>query len=120
MRDRLAPWMTAAILITAAPAQGAEQAAGQEKAPLSPRTEEINAADYDWLRVGAGDGQRIVVPTNQVLSPAGRQAAFSGRPTDIALSPDGRRLAVLDRSHVAIIDPESAQIVSRLPHASGS
>lgn len=109
----------AAIFGTTAFAQLTEKAAGQEKSPSSPAVE-INPADYDLLRVGAGDGQRIVVPTNQVLSPAGRQVAFSGRPTDVALSPSGRWLAVLDKDHVAIIDPESAEIVSRLPHASGS
>ena len=80
----------------------------------------IDPAQYDQLRIGDGDGQRIVVPTNQVLSPAGRQVAFSGRPTDVALSPDGRWLAVLDRGHVAIINPESAEVVSRVQHASGS
>ena len=66
----------------------------------------------------ATDG-RIVVPTNQVLSPAGRQVAFSGRPTDVALSPGGRWLAVLDRGHVAIIDPRPAKSspASRTPAA---
>lgn len=90
---------------------------GEENEPSS--ATENNPAAYDQLRVG-GTGQRIVVPTNQVLSPAGRQVAFSGRPTDVALSPNGRWLAVLDKGHVAIINPESAAIVSRVPHASGS
>ena len=60
------------------------------------------------------------MPTNQVLSPAGRQVAFSDRPTDVALSPSGRWLAVLDRGHVAIIDPQAGEIVSRVTHGSGS
>jgi DNA-binding beta-propeller fold protein YncE len=94
-------------------------APAQEKSP-SPSAAQTKPADYDSLRVGVEDGGRIVVPTNQVLSPAGRQIAFSGRPTDVALSPDGRWLAVLDRNQVVIIDPESAGIVSRAPHASGS
>lgn len=94
-------------------------ASAQEKPPAPPAAE-IKATDYDSLRVGAGDGERIVVPTNQVLAPAGRKVVFSGRPTDVALSPNGRWLAVLDRSQVAIIDPESAKIVSRAPHANGS
>ena len=33
----------------------------------------IDPANYDQLRIGDGDGRRIVVPTNQVLAPAGRQ-----------------------------------------------
>lgn len=94
-------------------------APGQEEAP-SPLAAQIDPADYDLLRVGTDAGGRIVVPTNQVLSPAGRQVAFSGRPTDVALSPDGRWLAVLDRNQVAIVEPESAKAVSRVGHASGS
>src|SRR6266850_2389044 len=73
----------------------------------------VDPANYDRLRTGDSDEERIVVPTNQVLSPAGRQVAFSGRPTDVALSPNGRWLAVLERGHVAIIDPEAGEIVSR-------
>lgn len=99
----------------------ADMARGQDKVPAAPAAAvENKPADYDTLRIGAGNGERIVVPTNQILSPAGRQVAFSGRPTDVALSPDGRWLAVLDRGHVAIIDPQSAKIVSRVPHTSGS
>jgi YVTN family beta-propeller protein len=92
---------------------------GQE-APSRPPAAKVDPANYDRLRTGDSDGGRIVVPTNQVLSPAGRQVAFSGRPTDVVLSPAGRWLAVLDRGHVAIIDPQSAEIVSRATHASGS
>ncbi|MBC7854039.1 MAG: YncE family protein, partial [Pirellulaceae bacterium] len=70
-------------------------------------------------RVGEADG-KIVVPTNQVLSPAGKQVAFSGRPTDLALSPDGKWLGVLDRNHVALINPDTGEITSRVSHGSGS
>src|SRR5205823_10507132 len=76
--------------------------------------------NHDGRRAGEIDGQRTVVPTNQVLAPAGRQVAFSGRPTDIALSPNGGWLAVLERSHVVIIDPKSGEMVSQVSHASGS
>jgi YVTN family beta-propeller protein len=71
------------------------------------------------LRIGDAAG-KVIVPTNQVLSPAGKQVTFSGRPTDLALSPDGKWLGVLDRNHVAIINPESGEIASRVPHGSGS
>ncbi|TWU38280.1 alkaline phosphatase family protein [Novipirellula artificiosorum] len=74
---------------------------------------------YDSLRVGDNKGV-TVVPTNQVLSPAGKQVAFSGRPTDLVLSPDGQWLGVLDRNHVAIIHPESGEVVSRVSHGGGS
>src|SRR5262245_19662051 len=80
-----------------------------------------NASEsYDRLRVGEGADGKIVVPTNQVLSPAGRQVAFSGRPTDVALSPNGKWLAVLDRGQVVLIDPAEGKVASRVSHASGS
>ncbi len=77
-------------------------------------------ASYDTLRVGDEVDGRIVVPTNQVLSPLGRQVTFSGRPTDVALSPDGRWLAVLDRHGAILVDVESGEIVSRESHQGGS
>jgi YVTN family beta-propeller protein len=75
---------------------------------------------YDQSRVGDADPQRIIVPTNQVLSPLGRQVAYGGRPVDLALSPDGRWLAVLDQKLVLLVNPETAQIVARAGHKGGS
>jgi YVTN family beta-propeller protein len=66
-----------------------------------------------------GDGQ-VIVPTNQILSPAGRQVIVDGRPTDLALSPDGRWIAVLNIREVQLIDAELAKIVSRAPIKGGS
>ncbi|MEX0714790.1 MAG: hypothetical protein WD278_20850 [Pirellulales bacterium] len=45
-----------------------------------------------------------------MLSPLGRQVAFSGRPTDVALSPDGRWLAVLSHDQVLSIDVEAVRV----------
>jgi YVTN family beta-propeller protein len=92
-----------------AKATGAEQAAGGS----TPKS-------YDESRVGDADPNRIVVPTNQVLSPIGRQVEYAGRPTDLALSPDGRWLAVLDFQQVLIVDPVAGKIVSQARHADGS
>ena len=39
---------------------------------------------YERSRVGTLSDGRIIVPTNQVLSPAGRQVIVDGRPTDVA------------------------------------
>jgi len=80
----------------------------------------IDPSNYSKLRTGDTDGLRTVVPTNQVLAPAGRQVAFSGRPTDLALSPDGRWLAFLDRTQVGIINPQSGEVVERSPLSGGS
>ena len=71
---------------------------------------------YERSRVGTLSDGRIVVPTNQVLSPAGRQVIVDGRPTDVALSPNGRWLAVLNVSQVMLVDVESGEIVSRAPN----
>ena len=61
------------------------------------------------------DPERIIVPTNQVLSPLGRQVAYGGRPVDLALSPDGRWLAVLDRA--AVLTDRSRSRQDRRPRA---
>src|SRR5256885_555009 len=87
--------------------------------PAAPKVD-IKGSNYDQLRTGDTADGKIVVPTNQVLSPAGRQVTFSGRPTDVALSPDGRFLAVLENSRVATIEPASGKIVSRVSHGGGS
>jgi YVTN family beta-propeller protein len=68
---------------------------------------------YDRARVGPLEDGRIIVPTNQVLSPIGRQVDFAGRPVDVALSPDNRWLAVLNRSEVLLVDVEAAAITGR-------
>ena len=75
--------------------------------------------NYDQLRVGEAADGKIVVPTNQVLSPAGRQVGVSGRPADMALSRDGRRLGVLESGRVSIVDPVAGKVASRVAHAGG-
>jgi len=54
-------------------------------------------------QVGRQDDGSIVVTTNQILTPAGRQVEFRGRPLAIALSPDGRTAAFLNGTYQAII-----------------
>ncbi len=81
---------------------------------------DAHAREYDQSKVGDGDPQRIVVPTNQVLSPLGRQVAYGGRPNDIALSPDGLWLAVLDFKQVLTINADTLKIAARGPHKGGS
>ncbi len=48
------------------------------------------------MKVGWQADGSILVPTNQLLRPAGYQIQFSGRPVDLALSPNGKWLAVLN------------------------
>jgi YVTN family beta-propeller protein len=67
---------------------------------------------YERSHVGPLSDGRVIVPTNQILSPAGRQVIVGGRPTDVALSPDGRWLAVQNLRDISILDPESGKVVS--------
>ena len=84
----------------------------------APRTQvsEVSPANYDCLHVGDSDGRRIVVPTNQVLSPLGRQVIFSARPTAVAIGPQGRWLAVMCHDRVSVIDLDTGVIVGSAPH----
>src|SRR4051812_13922008 len=77
-------------------------------------------ADYDHSHVGPQANGRIIVPTNQVLTPAGKQVIVGGRPTDVALSPNARWLAVLNLREVQLVNVESGDIVSSAPNKSGS
>src|SRR5206468_3810998 len=52
------------------------------------------ADDRDELKVGVQPDGRIVVPTNQVLTPAGAQVTFPGRPVDLAFADGGKTLVV--------------------------
>ncbi|UCH35555.1 MAG: beta-propeller fold lactonase family protein [Armatimonadota bacterium] len=75
--------------------------------------------DLDGAAVGRqGDG-RIVVPTNQVLDPAGFQVEFPGRPTDLALSPDGSLLAALNSNALVLIRVSDRAIMQTLPVPKG-
>lgn len=69
---------------------------------------------YDRSRVGPLADGRVIVPTNQILSPAGRQLIVGGRPTDVALSPDGKWLAVLNVSEVQLVDLATDKIISHV------
>ena len=66
------------------------------------------------VNIGPTSDGRIVVPTNQVLTPAGRQVLFPGRPSDVVLSPEKRLLAVLSHKEVLTINTESGEISGRI------
>jgi YVTN family beta-propeller protein len=75
--------------------------------------------DYDAATAGRQADGRVVVPTNQVLDPAGLQVEFPGRPTDLALSPDGRLLAVLNSKDLVLIRVRDRAVMQTLPLPSG-
>lgn len=80
----------------------------------------ITPENYDRLRLGDGDGQRILVPTNQVLSPLGQQIVFASRPTALALSPNRRWLGVLGHDRVLLVDLDTRHIAGQVGRFDGS
>lgn len=88
----------------------------KETQPAAPPANAKGPDLYDRSRVGPLDNGRFIVPTNQVLSPAGQQVIVGGRPTDVALSPDGRWLAVLNLREVDLINAASGEVVSHVPN----
>jgi YVTN family beta-propeller protein len=74
----------------------------------------LRAAEPDRLTVGLQPDGRIVVPTNQILKPAGRQIIFPGRPIDLAFADGGRTLVVLNMRDLVFIDVATAKIKQTL------
>jgi YVTN family beta-propeller protein len=83
--------------------------------PASPAPQPPAADAQQQLRVGAQPDGRVVVPTNQVLSPAGRQVTFPGRPVDLALAEGGKVLVVKNLRDLTFLDPAAGQVRQTLP-----
>ncbi|MCL5269234.1 MAG: bifunctional YncE family protein/alkaline phosphatase family protein [bacterium] len=64
--------------------------------------------------VGPQDDGTWIVPTTQIIDPAGQSLIFGGRPVGLALSPDGAVLAVKNRTDLVFIDPRTRAIVQTL------
>ena len=65
-----------------------------------------------------GDGT-YVVPTTQIVDPAGESVHFPGRPTGLALSPDESVLAVKNKDDIVFIDVATRAIRQTLPMKTG-
>ena len=67
--------------------------------------------------VGTAGTNRMVIPVNQILTPAGIQVDLPGmRPQAVALSPDGRWLVTAGKTHeLVLLDPGTGRIVQRVP-----
>src|SRR5438270_13878209 len=74
----------------------------------------VAADDYDQLKVGVQPDGRIVVPTNQILKPAGTQVTFPGRPVDLAQAEDGRTLVIKNKNDLVFLDIATAKIKQTL------
>ena len=65
--------------------------------------------------VGPADGG-MIVPTGQLIRPAGETHAFFGRPTDIVVGPGGTLVFVKLTSELMIVDAKSWKVVQDLPY----
>lgn len=73
-------------------------------------------------QVGRQPDGKVVLPTNQVLHPAGQQVEFRGRPIAVTLSPDRKTAAFLNGAYRAIIlvDPATGTIKQEFAAAGSS
>jgi YVTN family beta-propeller protein len=67
------------------------------------------------LKVGIQPDQSILVPTNQLLRPAGFQVYMPGRPVDLALTPDEKFLLVKNKADLDLIRISDRTILQSLP-----
>jgi YVTN family beta-propeller protein len=70
--------------------------------------------EHDTLKVGLQADGRIVVPTNQILKPAGQQITFPGRPVDLAFTDDGQTLVVKNLRDLVFLDAATGKIKQTL------
>ena len=77
-------------------------------------TRNLGADERDRLEVGLQADGRIVVPTNQILKPAGKQVLFPGRPVDLALTDEGRTLVVKNLKDLVFIDAATGEVKQTL------
>jgi YVTN family beta-propeller protein len=70
---------------------------------------------FGTAHVGRQADGSVIVPTNQRITPAGRQVEFPGRPTTLALRPGGHTGAVLNgaSSAVVIVDLDNGALLQR-------
>ena len=72
---------------------------------------------FDWSEtVGRAGNDRVVLPVNQVITPAGKQIELHGlRPQVLALSPDGKILVTSGKTHdLIVIDPDTETIIQKV------
>src|SRR5262245_40867953 len=74
----------------------------------------LRADDQERLKVGVQPDGRIVVPTNQILKPAGRQVTFPGRPVDVAFAADGKTLVVKNMRSLVFLDAATGEVKQTL------
>jgi YVTN family beta-propeller protein len=68
------------------------------------------ADELDTRPVGMQPDGRVIVPTNQVLKPAGQSITFPGRPVDLALTDGGKTLVVKNMKNLVFMDVAQAKV----------
>ncbi|HXG12620.1 MAG TPA: alkaline phosphatase family protein [Gemmataceae bacterium] len=79
----------------------------------------LRADEQERLKVGLQPDGRIVVPTNQILRPAGQQVLFPGRPVDLAFADEGKTLVVKNMRSLVFIDTATGEIKQTLTASTG-
>lgn len=74
----------------------------------------LHGDERDRLKVGVQPDGRIVVPTNQILKPAGKQVTFPGRPVDLAFADDGKTVVVKNMNDLIFLDAVTGKIKQTL------
>ena len=69
--------------------------------------------------VGRQPDGSILVPSNQLLQPAGVQVYLPGRPVDLALSPHGNMLLVKNKNSLDLIRIRDRTVLQSLPYPHG-
>src|SRR5947207_11208816 len=67
--------------------------------------------------VGSIQEGGVLVPTRQLIRPAGRVVEFGGRPVALIVSPDGGRIYVKDNHSVVAIDTAAGTVRQQLSFA---
>ena len=78
----------------------------------------VLTAEAQNIKVGPQPDESILVPTNQLLRPAGFQVHFPGRPVDLALIPDKNLLVVKNRKSLDVIRIQDRTILQSLAYKS--
>src|SRR2546428_10577442 len=73
----------------------------------------------DQTKIGLQPDGRIVVPTNQILQPAGTQITFPGRPVSLLLIDRGKTLVVQNKNNIVFIEVPSRKVKQTLPSKVG-
>ena len=75
-----------------------------------------NQKPYSLMKVGPQSDGSILVPSNQLLRPAGFQVSFPGRPVDMALTTDGKFLVVKNKNDLDLIRLADRKVMQSLPY----